>query len=134
MTIIGISDAWLVGVGIVYPAYEMLVHRNDPNVLQCWQKYFVVFALSYCVLEMTEYVVSYWAIPTLKFIGIPLLVWSHRLTTYTYDNQLLPVFVKHEQWLAQILGMARNQIQERFGGTLKYLSSFLPPGHPLSVS
>ena len=124
MTIVTISDAFVVAAGILYPAYEMLVHRNEPVVLERWQKYFVVFALTYCSFEILEYTINSWTLPAMKFIGIPLLVYSNRLTTFTYDHQLLPLFVKHEEWLAQYRDLAHQKVNHLFGGTVNWIMSF----------
>jgi hypothetical protein len=136
MTIGGIGDMLVMTVGLVYPTYKMLDNRNDEEELRFWQKYLMVFGFVFCTLEITDYVLSnVWPIVVcfVKIGGITTLALNYRLCGYTYEQHVIPLFLKHEPWLKKYATLTKDFFREKLGPLWNWLPT-VEQFHPSSTN
>jgi len=104
----GISDLYVLCLGLLYPSYKMLqAKENSPDgEREFWQKYFIVFSVVYVssqVLEMSLYMI----IPLItltQVIGVSLLVLPKtRATDSLYGHFILPFYETHKTFITEKL-------------------------------
>ncbi len=127
MTIGGIGDLLVLTVGILYPTYKMLDLRDNEDELRFWQKYLIVFGFVFCTLEITDYILTnIW--PTVVFFikvgGITTLAVNYRLCGYTYDQHVIPLFLKHEPWIKKYVKLSKDFLLEKIGPIWNWFPNF----------
>lgn len=102
----GISDLYVLCLGMLYPSYKMLQERDNPEQRDFWQKYFIVFSIVYVsseVLEMSLYMMIPF-ITIAQVIGVSLPVLPKTQTTESlYNHFILPFYHKHKTSIKETL-------------------------------
>jgi hypothetical protein len=126
MTIAGLSDIYIYSVGLLYPAYQTLLHRDDVEKTKFLQKYWTVFALSFVAFtEMTLEIMK----PLLRIvqmIGVTLMVIpATNFANALYSNVVIPTFEKNREKIQQSVKSIWNLGSNLFHNLKQMLSTNL---------
>jgi hypothetical protein len=121
MTIAGLSDIYIYSVGLLYPAYQTLLHRDDVEKTKFLQKYWTVFALSFVALEIMKPLLR-----IVQMIGVTLMVIpATNFANALYSNVVIPTFEKNREKIQQSVKSIWNLGSNLFHNLKQMLSTNL---------
>lgn len=126
MTIAGITDLYVYAVGLLYPAYQTLLYRDDPDKMAFMQKYWTVFALYYVTCETTEMTMQM-MIPLLRvfqMVGVTLMVIpTTNIANALYSNLVIPTFEQNREKIQDSFGTVRKSAWQLWDTVKLYLAT-----------
>ena len=134
----GISDLYILLIGMLYPSYKMLQQRDYDAGLETqsqrslsseevtfWKQYFIIFSLFYVgseVLEMSLHLILP-LITLVQVVGVTLLVVPKTQTTQKlYINYLIPFYETHETLIKDTIN--DNIFNRNFKRVIDYVLHF----------
>lgn len=127
MAVLDFSDIYMIMVGMVYPAYNMLKERDQPESQTYWYKYWSVFALGYATSELLESFL-YIVIPFVtlfQMVGVSVLVGT-KCSPSIYESYIIPWFEKFMSENSEITEIVETKYQYYVGSISKLWRRFVP--------
>ena len=123
----GICDLYVLCLGMIYPAYQMLQQRENAEQQHHWYQYWTVFSIAYVSSEFLE-ASFYMMIPLvtlMQVVGVTLLIIPTGPTSAQriYSNVLIPFYETHKSFIHE--NVIHNSITKKFSDYVAGLGDVL---------